>query len=383
MGGRTPTLYDVARLAGVSTATVSRVLHGHDRVSPATRQRVQEVIDELSYVPDSSAQSLSRRRKEVVGLVIFERQAPEYDLERMNLLFYDEILHGVEACLRERGWSLLITCLAPGDEGSYRRLQALSGKVDGLLVGEGIVPSRMLVRLAERLPLVVIAGSPAEQAVDVVAADNRSGAAAIVRHLVEEHGRVRIFAVDGPESAPDARERRSALDDVLASSRRARLVGSYTGMFNVRSGEDAGRRLVVEHGGELPDAVVCANDQMAIGALKALAECGVDVPGQVSLVGFDDIYPGIFQIPPLTTVHQPTRELGERACRRLIERIAEPTMPAGVELLGTELVLRSSCGCPGGTEIRRPTATLSPARPRRRAHPAVSRPARRLAGTRG
>ncbi len=353
----------------MSTATVSRVVHGHDRVSPATRERVQAVIEQLSYVPDSSAQSLSRRRKEIIGLVTLERHSQQYDVESMSLLFYDEVLHGVESCLRDAGWSLLISCFAADDEHGYRRLQSLSGKVDGLLIGEGIVPSHLLARLAERVPIVVVAGHPSEQAVDVVTSDNRAGTAALVAHLVREHGRTRFFAVDGPPSAPDARERRAALDEVLAAAGRARLVGSHAGAFSVQSGEEAGRRLLAEHAGELPDAVVCANDQMAIGVLRALHHFGVEVPEKVSVVGFDDIYPGSLQHPPLTTVHQPMRQLGEQACARLLARLARPGLAPAVHVLATDLVLRASCGCPPGTNSRQPAAGVAqqPGRPRRRA----------------
>ncbi len=175
------TLYDVARLAGVSTATVSRVVHGQDRVRDSTRARVREVIDQLGYVPDGAAQSLSRRQKSVIGLVCVERLAPhQYDIESMSLLFYDEILRGVEARIRDHNWSLLITYLREENNVDLARLQSLSGKVDGLLIGEGIVPSAELARLAERLPVVVVAGDPDERAADVVTADNRSGSAALV-----------------------------------------------------------------------------------------------------------------------------------------------------------------------------------------------------------
>jgi LacI family transcriptional regulator len=347
---------------------VSRVLHGHDRVSPATRDRVQSVIDQLAYVPDSAAQSLSRRRKEIIGLVTLERRSHQYDVESMSLLFYDEVLHGVESRLRDDGWSLLISCFAAEDERGFRRLQDLSGKVDGLLIGEGIVPSEMLARLAERVPLVVIAGNPLEHAVDVVTSDNRSGSTALVTHLLEEHNRERFYAVDGPESAPDARERRDALDKVLASSSTARLVGSYSGIFSVQSGEQAGDRLLADHVGDLPDAVVCGNDQMAIGVLQAFARSGVPVPGKVSVVGFDDIYPGSLYDPPLTTVHQPMRQLGERACSRLLERLADPTIEPRLEVLPTELVLRASCGCPAGRTERRPVAPVRQRRSRSAGH---------------
>lgn len=335
-------------------------MHGHDRVSPATRERVREVIEELGYIPDSAAQSLSRRRKEIIGLVSVARTAQQYDVENMSLLFYDEILHGVEARLRHQNWSLLISFLEADDESDFERLLSLSAKVDGLLIGEGIVAPEQLARLAERVPLVVIAGSPAERVVDTVVADNRSGSAALVSHLVKEHARRRIFHVDGPASAPDARERRAALEAVVAATPRCRLVGSFRGIFSVQSGEDAALRLL-QDSEDLPDAIVCANDQMAIGVLQAFGRAGVRVPDDVAVVGFDDIYPGSLSDPPLTTVHQPMRLLGERACSRLIERLARPDLRPTLEMLPTELVLRTSCGCPPGTNERR---AVPPARGR-------------------
>jgi LacI family transcriptional regulator len=349
--GSPVTLYDVARLAGVSTATVSRVVHGLDRVRDSTRGRVLEVIEQLGYVPDGAAQSLSRRHKNVIGLVCVERLAPQqYDIESMSLLFYDEILRGVEARIRDHNWSLMITYLREENHVDLPRLQALSGKVDGLLIGEGIVPSAELARLAERLPVVVVAGDPAEQAVDVVTADNRSGSVALVTHLVADHGRRRLFHVDGPPTAPDAKERRLALNQVVETHPGVALVGSHCGTFSVLSGEEAGAKVLAS--AEMPDAVVCANDQMAIGVLQALARAGVRVPDDMAVTGFDDIFPGSLFEPSVTTVHQPMRMLGERACARLLDRIASPGLPPQVELLATDLVLRRSCGCPPGTAAR-------------------------------
>src|SRR5579859_1876210 len=172
-GGSVVTLYDVARLAGVSTATVSRVVHGQDRVRETTRAKVQRVIEQLGYVPDSAAQSLSRRRKDVIGLVTVEREAKQYDVENMGLLYYDEILRGVQARIRDdHRWSLLIATLYEEEERDYPRLLSLTGKVDGLLIGEGIIPDALLARLTERVPVVIIAGSPGKT--DVVKADNYS-----------------------------------------------------------------------------------------------------------------------------------------------------------------------------------------------------------------
>src|SRR5260370_21975917 len=291
--GSVVTLYDVASLAGVSTATVSRVVHGQDRVRDSTRARVLAVTDELGSVPSGAAQSVPRRRKDVIGLVGVEGTAPkmEYDIESRSLLFYDAVLRGVEARIRYLNWSLMITSLEEGREPDLPRLLSLSGKVDGLLIGEGIVPSPFLARLAERLPVVVIAGNPRERAADVVTADNRSGSAALVTHLIEDHGRRRLYYLDGPPSAPDARQRREALNELISAHPRCQLVGSYQGLFSVGSGEEAGEKLLAARGDALPDAVVCANDQMAIGVLQAFAKARLRLPEHVSVVGFDAIFP--------------------------------------------------------------------------------------------
>jgi len=377
--GSPVTLYDVARLAGVSIATVSRVVHGQDLVRDSTRARVREVIDQLGYVPDGAAQSLSRRRKDVIGLVCVERSVRQYDVESMALLFYDEILRGVEAQIRHHNRSLLITYLQEARP-DLPRLLALSGKVDGLLIGEEIVPPALLARLAARLPVVVISGSPREKAADVVTADNHSGSAALVTHLVEDHSLRRLYYVEGPPTAPDAKERSLALAEVIEAHPGCELIGSSPGFFTVQSGEEAGEKLLARPIEDRPDAVVCANDQMAIGVLRALGRGGVRVPEEMAVVGYDDIYPASLLHPSLTTVHQPMRLLGERACARLLDRIAHPGRRQKVELLPTELVLRSSCGCPPGTETRRPVARVKATRPAtargsRRAPPADAPPA--------
>jgi LacI family transcriptional regulator len=341
------TLHDVARLAGVSTATVSRVVHGQDRIRESTRARVQQAIEELGYVPDGAAQSLSRRRKDVIGLVCVEREVDHIDIENVGLLYYDEVLRGVEACIRHRNWSLLITFMQ-GDRADFSRMDSLTGKVDGILIGEGFVASSIIERLAARVPVVIIAGTPGERAADVVAADNFSGSAAIITHLITVHGKRRLFHLDGPPNSPDAGQRRQALEYVLRGQPQCQLIGSTQGILSVRSGELAGENLLARYGTALPDAVVCANDQMAIGVLRAFAAGGVRVPEDLAVVGFDDIALGSLYDPTLTTVHQPMRMLGEHACARLLDRIADPALSPTVDLLPTELVLRSSCGCSGG-----------------------------------
>jgi LacI family transcriptional regulator, galactose operon repressor len=360
------TLYDVARRAAVSTATVSRVVHGQDRVREATRIRVQQAIEELGYVPDGAGQSLSRRRKDIIGMMCVEREtAGQHDIETECLLYYDEVQRGVQERIRDSQWLLLSTFMHADEAGEpdLSRLNPLSGKVDGILIGEGFAASRYIQRLAARLPVVIIAGTPGTsgaQAADVVAADNFSGAAALITHLITGHGSRRLFHVGGPPNSPDAIQRRAALDHVLRSNPHCQLIGSAQGIFSIASGEQAGKELLARHRAALPDAVVCANDQMAIGVLRALTAAGVRVPDEVAVTGFDDLYPARLADPPLTTVRQPMRMLGERACARLLDRIAHPSLSPAVQLLPTELVLRSSCGCPPGTVTRQSVKTPEP-----------------------
>jgi LacI family transcriptional regulator len=346
-----PTLYDVAREAGVSTATVSRVVHGQDSVSPATKRRVLEVIEALGYIPDGAAQSMARRSKEVIGLLPMEARSPDTEVEYMGLAFTEEVLRGVECALVPLGWPVLLSVRRPTDrEDAYQWLQRMAAKVDGLLITEGFEPDRQLARLASRIPVVLIGGSPDAPAGDVVAADNRAGMRALVSHLIERHGRTRLWYVDGPPDAPDARERRRAFEETVAQHQGVRLAGRSQGRFAALSGQHAVREILA--GREAPDAIVCANDQTAIGAIRELQASRMVVPGDVCVTGFDDIYLGAVLNPPLTTVHQPMRHIGERACSLLLDRIAHPDLPRRVERLPTRLVVRESCGCPAAEQSR-------------------------------
>ncbi len=223
-------------MAGVSTATVSRVVHGMDRVKDSTRARVLEVIEQLGYVPDSAAQSLSRRRKDVIGLVCVERSAPkQYDIESMSLLFYDEILRGVESTISAP--QLVAADHLP------RRGREPDMATAAVAVRQGRRHADRRGRRARRtsspgwphrLPVLVIAGNPRERAADVVTADNRSGSVALVTHLIEVHGRRRLYFIDGPSTAPDAKERRRGLTQVLRGYPECELVGTSQGQFSVR-----------------------------------------------------------------------------------------------------------------------------------------------------
>lgn len=333
----------------MSTATVSRVVHGQDGVRLSTRRRVLEVIEALGYVPDSAAQSMGRGRKEVIGLVAIEGRGPDTDVEQEGLLFIEEVLRGVESTLSPLGWPVLVSVRRDAHHAdAFQWLQKMSAKVDGLLIAEGIAAEHM-ARLASRIPIALISGAPDQPRADVVHADNLAGTRALVSHLIERHGRSSLFYVGGPAEAPDARARRAAFEQELARHPGARLAGSFEGRFVSASGQLAMREILAARqlGGEMPDAIVCANDQMAIGAMRELHAAGLRVPEDVAVTGFDDIHLGALLAPPLTTVHQPMRLLGERACALLLDRISDPTLPRRVERLPTELVVRESCGCHG------------------------------------
>jgi LacI family transcriptional regulator len=341
------TVYDVARVAGVSTATVSRVMRGSELVHPDTRQRVLAVIEALSFVPDAAAQGLSRRRKDVIGFAGLERGTDEIDIERTSLLFVDQIVHATEAVLRNTDYSLLLA-FGPRGEQFERRIRSLSGKVDGLLIAEEVVPAEELRSLASRIPVVVIAGRPDETELDVVAADNVAGVTALVSHLVGHHRHRRLCFVTGPKDAPDASQRQAAFEAAVLASRDCVIDQVVHGDFSEASGTAAARVLLERR--SLPQAVVCANDQMAIGVLREFQRARIRVPQDVALTGFDDVDPSRLVEPPLTTVSQPLRDLGARAAQRLLARISDRGLPPRVEVLPTRAVIRASCGCdpPGG-----------------------------------
>jgi LacI family transcriptional regulator len=343
------TVYDVARVAGVSTATVSRVIRGSTLVNTDTRDRVLAVIEALGYVPDANAQGLSNRRKDIIGFAALERGGSEMDIEQNSVLFTDQIVHSAEAVLRGTGYSLLLT-FGTGGEEFEQRVRSLSGKVDGLLVAEEVMDIGDLRALAKRIPVVVIAGRRDEAGLDVVASDNITGVKALVSHLIAHHRYQKLCFVTGPKDAPDARERQRAFEEAVLAGRGSVIDQVIHGDFSAGSGAAAARVLLDRD--SLPDAVVCANDQMAIGLMRELQRASLRIPADVAVTGFDDVYPSRLIDPPLTTVRQPVRELGIRAAQRLLaqigqQAIGQPALPPCAEILPTSAVIRASCGCQG------------------------------------
>jgi LacI family transcriptional regulator len=348
------TIYQVAQRSGVSTATVSRVMRDGAGFSIATRERVLAAAADLGWVPSGSARGLASRRSGIVGL-LFPDLDRSGEAEQESPLYVDEVIRGAERAATSVGDAVLI---AATQTSSGRQLAfSVAGKVDGLVVMARSLSNQDIVTLSRSVPIVLLGNPSTRHRLDVVGADNRGGAREITTHLIEVHGYTDIAFVGGPPRSPDSVERFAGFRDALSSAGLPTPdVPDAAGGFTEAGGERAmGLLLDRPH---RPRAVVFGNDEMAIGALSALRSARLRVAADVALTGFDDIAAARHVRPPLTTVRQPMRELGERSVRMLLGRLTEPDMQRRSVILPTEVVLRRSCGCrPRSVSHRGRTAT--------------------------
>jgi LacI family transcriptional regulator len=335
------TIYEVAGISGVSTATVSRVMHDGAGYSPATRDRVLAAAAQLGWVPSGPARGLAFRRAGIVGL-LFPDLGSSGEAEQESPLFVDQVIRGAERAATAVGDAVLIAATRGA---SGRKLAfSVAGKVDGLVVMARSLAQHDIQAISRSVPVVVFAVHSTRNRHDCLAADNRGGVRQLVSHLVLEHGHTDLAFVGGPSRSPDSVERFAGFREAL---RTAGLPDQKTpdgdGGFTQTGGARAIRELLADR--RPPGAIVCGNDEMAIGALTALREARLRVPGDVAVTGFDDIASARHMRPPLTTVHQPMRELGEQAVQLLLERLSEPRGLRRSVVLPTQLVIRASCGC--------------------------------------
>jgi LacI family transcriptional regulator len=331
-GERPVTIRHVAAAAGVSVATVSRVLNGSGSVTSATRNSVQQAVTRLAYVPDGAARSLSTRSTQCIGVLL-----PDLYGE-----FFSELIRGIDRAARARGLHMLLSC-SHGDAAEAKAaLAAMRGRVDGLLVMSSHVDSAALASsMRQSLPAVLMNTHIEAAQYSTINIDNYGGAAAMVRHLVGR-GHRRIAHIAGPESNVDAKGRLAGYVHALSELLPGVAPQVLRGDFTEESGYRAGRQLVSLS--ERPDAVFAANDMMAVGCLFALSEAGFVVPDEIALAGFDDVPIARFVNPPLTTVRIRIAELGELALERLATAIEAGDMDKVTQqTLRTELVVRSSC----------------------------------------
>lgn len=342
------TIYDVARHAGVSIASVSRVLNGHASPRPETREKVLRAVDELGFVPDGAARALSSRLKEVVS-VVFRRAregvGPIFEDEAENLAFIDVINRGVEAAAQRRGFDLLLSSVAVDDAAPWQRIANLAGKSDGVLLHDRVLTTADIVRLSERVPVVTLAGTPTRASVNICG-DNSGGMRELAVHLIADHGYSSLGYLAGHLDSPDSIARADAARQVAAQHGAAFREGpQWCGEYTAAGGAGVIRRLFAR-GEPVPRAIACANDQSALGAMYALRERGLRVPQDVAVTGFDDVPVARHLTPSLTTVRQPIRQLGAEAFELLHAMIAGERPDRREVVLPVELALRASCGCP-------------------------------------
>jgi LacI family transcriptional regulator len=330
-GGRDATIYHVAEQAGVSIATVSRVLRGTAPVADATRRRVLAAVDDLHFTPSTSAWSLAVGSNAANGIVVPDLSGP----------YFTEVLLGYEDVAAELGRAVLLVS-THGREAAPAMVQDLASRVDGMVVLGRTVADDVLHTLARKgVPLILMAREPVDWA-DSVNTENEQTARALTSHLAVDHG-YRSFAFLGDaDTSTDTCQRwngfRSVLDEVGLPAPAAPVPCPFD--------EEGGRAAAasVLRRDDRPRVLVCANDEIALGATLAAEELGLRVPDDVAVTGWDDVMAARHSRPGLTTVRQPMRELGGWAARQLQRRLSGDASGPTHEVLPTQLVIRASCG---------------------------------------
>lgn len=330
------TIRQIAKLAGVSRSTVSRVINDHPSVSPETREQVLQVVAETGFHPDPIARSLSSRRADIIGLVV-----PLAIQSLFEDPFFPRLMQGISKGCDSHDYTLTLFLLHSLEEEAklYARISRRQ-LLDGVIVtatrgGDPLIPQL----ITNQIPFVMH-GRHEDPRVSFVDIDNVTGAHTAVTHLVRL-GRRRIALITGPSGSLAAEDRKRGYLDAL-QQRRVPVDRSLIihGDFTETSSYEAMQRLLPYE----PDAVFVASDSMALGALRALREAGKRVPDDIAMVGFDDMPQAATADPPLTTIRQPIQRTGALAVEMLIDILENGAEPARRVILPTELVIRASCG---------------------------------------
>jgi DNA-binding LacI/PurR family transcriptional regulator len=329
-----PTIYDVARLAGVSTATVSRALNGTGQIAPATRAAIDSAVEQLGYQPNTLARSLVTKSTQTIALLLPDIANP----------FYAALVSGIQQRALDTGHTMLL-CTTEGDpEREEQYLTLLRAKqVDGVLVDGLVLPPDRIARFVEDgLPIVCLDRDVESSSVPLVQVDNRLGARMATEHLVSL-GHRRVAHVAGAPELGISDERVQGYRDALAAAGiepdpELLAVGSFT--------EEGGYEATVALRSAELTAVFAANDLSAIGVIHAIVESGRRVPEDVSVVGFDDLRLSRHTTPPLTTIHQPALEIAQRATQLLLDLASGREVGQVRHLLAPELIVRGSTAAP-------------------------------------
>lgn len=328
------TMADVARVAGVSTATVSHVINGTRTVREATRLAVEAAIAETGYSPNTLARSLATGGTRSIAVVMSAISNP----------YFGQVLQGIESEAVRQGYTLLLA--DPRDDPEHELTVVRSmreRRVDGVILAPSAEPNRALKYLdSQRVP-VVLADRLGDERYDQVGPDNADPTARLVDHLAEL-GHSRIAMVSGLSGLTTTEERLSGYRDGLARNGigfDGRLVAEGASASDRAARATAG----LLAGLDAPTAVIAANNSMTIGAMQAISEAGLRVPDDVALVGFDDFPWADWFSPRLTVIAQPSAEIGTTAARLLLRRIADPDSSPQTHRLESSLIHRNSCGC--------------------------------------
>ena len=327
------TLRDVARRAGVSPMTVSRVVNGSGQVSPDLRERVEQALTETGYIPNTVARNLRTRRTDTIALLMPDMTNP----------FFTALAHGVETSAREVGISLIIANSDEREDEEQRLVQVLlQRQVDGILLIPAGAGAEAIGRCrAHDVPVIIVDRRPGTPGVDVVRADAEEGAFQLGR-LMAGLGHRRMAVLTGPASVPTAVDRAVGFGRALVEDAGLPAPSVVYGAFTIESGH--AMTMAVMEQALRPTALFAANNFIAIGVLHALEELGLGVPADVAVVGFDDLPPAMVTFPFLTVAAQPAFELGRQSVAVLLDRLADPGRPAQEVVLPTEIVVRRSSG---------------------------------------
>jgi LacI family transcriptional regulator len=341
MGNSRVTVREIARLAGVSVATVSRVSNGTGQVSDEMRRRVLEAIEEHGYRPDHLGRALAAGRHGALGLVFPGLSGP----------YFTELIQGFESEAVPARASVHILCTHLREDSDDQVLE-MARRVDGIAVIGGTISDPALLRLATMVPVVVLAGRGPDT-VSSVSVDNAPAMTRLTRHLLVDHGLRHLAFVGNPDGSPDVSERWAGFREAYREMNLTPPAEPVRVAMQQPDGVLAAERLLV--GDTAPQAAVCANDEIAIGVLVGALGRGRRVPDDLVITGFDDAPMAALVSPPLTTVRQPIRDLAAEAARQILSAAGDPRAAAPESIvLPTEFVVRRSCGCPaksttGGT----------------------------------
>lgn len=323
------TLLDVAREAGVSPSTVSRILNGTATVSAVKRKAVEDAIKKMGFEPNPLAQSLKSGRSMTVGIVVQDISSP----------FFSEILHGVDDGLNSTGYaSVIVSGHWNASEEAARIKLLLARKVDGLILLSGRIEDKAVLQFATQRPIVATGRSLKSSTAIGFKLDNQNGAYQAVRHLIEL-GHRRVAFVTGPSNNTDANERLTGYKQALESADIPFEPGLVVeGDFHEASGLMAVNRLFDTQ--QQFSAIFAGNDLIAYGVRLSLYRKGIRVPEDISLIGFDDLPGSLYTTPPLTTIRQPLYDMGLIATTALLGLIGGK--PVDVELPPVELIVRET-----------------------------------------